>query len=218
MKLFLDTANLEDIREAVQWGIVDGVTTNPSLVSKEKESFMEILPGICRLVKGPVSAEVIAEDWQGMVEEARQLAAVANNVVIKIPITLEGLQAVKTLAGEGIKTNVTLIFSVNQALMAARAGASYVSPFLGRIYDIGGSGMSLLRDMVAVFERHRITTEIIAASIRHQEHVTQAALTGASIATIPYPILRQMVAHPLTDQGLEKFLVDWQRSAAKEKL
>ena len=218
MKFFLDTANLEEIREAVRWGIVEGVTTNPSLASKEKESFIEILPVICRLVKGPVSAEVISENWQGMVEEARKLATVADNVVIKIPITVEGLQAVRVLADEGIKTNVTLVFTVNQALLAARAGASYVSPFLGRLDDIGSSGISLLRDMVAVFDRHQIAARIIAASIRHQEHVTQAALAGAPIITLPYRVLRQMVDHPLTDQGLKKFLVDWQRSSSNKNL
>ncbi len=213
MKLFLDTANIEEIRQAVQWGVIEGVTTNPSLASREEESFLDILPKICRLVKGPVSAEVISGEWQGMVEEARQLAAVASNVVVKIPVTWEGLQAVKVLAGEGINTNVTLVFSVNQALLAARAGASYVSPFLGRLDDIGESGISLLKDMVAVFDRHQIATRIIAASIRHPEHVTQAALAGAPVATIPYQVLRQMVVHPLTGQGLEKFMADWQKSS-----
>ncbi len=213
MQLFLDTANVDEIRQAVQWGVIAGVTTNPSLASKEKESFMDILPKICKMVKGPVSAEVISGEWQDMVEEARLLAAVAENVVVKIPVTWNGLRAVKILAGEGIKTNVTLVFTVNQALLAARAGASYVSPFLGRLDDIGESGISLLRDMAALFERHRIDTRIIAASIRHTEHVTQAALAGAPVATIPYQVLCQMVIHPLTDRGLEKFMADWQKSS-----
>ncbi|HHX86984.1 MAG TPA: fructose-6-phosphate aldolase, partial [Firmicutes bacterium] len=179
-----------------------------------EESFLSILPKICRLVKGPVSAEVISGEWKAMVEEARQLHAVAKNVVVKIPVTWEGLRAVKVLADEDISTNVTLVFSVNQALLAARAGASYVSPFLGRLDDIGSSGISLVKDLVTVFERHQISTEIIAASIRHPEHVTQVALAGASIATLPYKVLRQMVTHPLTDQGLEKFLADWQKSSS----
>lgn len=212
MKLFLDTANLEEIRQAVQWGVVEGVTTNPSLAAREKEDFSKILPEICRLVDGPVSAEVIALDHAGMVQEARQLAAIHENVVIKIPITLEGLQAVSILAEEGIKTNVTLVFSVNQALLAARAGAAYVSPFVGRLDDIGADGIDLVRNIVTVFERHLIETEVIAASIRHPEHVTAAALAGASIATVPFKVLKQMVNHPLTDLGIERFIADWKKA------
>ena len=212
MKLFLDTANLEEIRQAVQWGVVEGVTTNPSLAAREKEDFSKILPEICRLVDGPVSAEVIALDHAGMVQEARQLAAIHENVVIKIPITLEGLQAVSILAEEGIKTNVTLVFSVNQALLAARAGAAYVSPFVGRLDDIGADGIDLVRNIVTVFERHLIETEVIAASIRHPEHVTAAALAGASIATVPFNVLKQMVNHPLTDLGIERFIADWKKA------
>ena len=212
MKLFLDTANLEEIRQAVQWGVVEGVTTNPSLAAREKEDFSKILPEICRLVDGPVSAEVIALDHAGMVQEARQLAAIHENVVIKIPITLEGLQAVSILAEEGIKTNVTLVFSVNQALLAARAGAVYVSPFVGRLDDIGADGIDLVRNIVTVFERHLIATEVIAASIRHPEHVTAAALAGASIATVPFKVLKQMVNHPLTDLGIERFIADWKKA------
>ncbi|NLY39160.1 MAG: fructose-6-phosphate aldolase [Firmicutes bacterium] len=212
MKLFLDTANLEEIRQAVQWGVVEGVTTNPSLAAREKEDFSKILPEICRLVDGPVSAEVIALDHAGMVQEARQLAAIHENVVIKIPITLEGLQAVSILAEEGIKTNVTLVFSVNQALLAARAGAAYVSPFVGRLDDIGTDGIDLVRNIVTVFERHLIETEVIAASIRHPEHVTAAALAGASIATVPFKVLKQMVNHPLTDLGIERFIADWKKA------
>jgi transaldolase len=212
VKLFLDTANLEEIRQAVQWGVVEGVTTNPSLAAREKEDFSKILPEICRLVDGPVSAEVIALDHAGMVQEARQLAAIHENVVIKIPITLEGLQAVSILAEEGIKTNVTLVFSVNQALLAARAGAAYVSPFVGRLDDIGTDGIDLVRNIVTVFERHLIETEVIAASIRHPEHVTAAALAGASIATVPFKVLKQMVNHPLTDLGIERFIADWKKA------
>ena len=201
MKLFLATANLEEIRQAVQWGVVEGVTTNPSLAAREKEDFSKILPEICRLVDGPVSAEVIALDHAGMVQEARQLAAIHENVVIKIPITLEGLQAVSILAEEGIKTNVTLVFSVNQALLAARAGAAYVSPFVGRLDDIGTDGIDLVRNIVTVFERHLIETEVIAASIRHPEHVT-----------VPFKDLKQMVNHPLTDLGIERFIADWKKA------
>lgn len=214
MKLFLDTANLEEIRQAARWGVVEGVTTNPSLAAAENEDFSVILPEICRIIDGPISAEVIALDATGMVEEARQLAKVHQNVVIKVPVTLEGLQAVDILAAEGIKTNVTLVFSVNQALLAARAGAAYVSPFIGRLDDIGFEGVSLVRDMVAVFERHLIQTEIIAASIRHPEHVTAVALAGASVATIPFKVLKQMVKHPLTDLGIERFLSDWEKAKA----
>ena len=212
MKLFLDTANLEEIRQAAQWGVVEGVTTNPSLAAREKEDFSKILPEICRIIDGPISAEVIALDHAGMVQEARQLAAVHENVVIKIPITLEGLQAVNTLAEEGIKTNVTLVFSVNQALLAARACATFVSPFIGRLDDIGAEGVALVRDIVTVFERHLIATEVIAASIRHPEHVTAVALAGASIATIPFKVLKQMINHPLTDLDIQRFISDWQRA------
>ncbi|MEW5784469.1 MAG: fructose-6-phosphate aldolase [Bacillota bacterium] len=217
MKLFLDTANLQEIRQAAAWGVVEGVTTNPSLAAMENEDFSTILPEICRIIDGPISAEVIAQDYAGMLEEARRLAAVHKNVVVKIPITLEGLQAVNTLAGEGIRTNVTLVFSVNQALLAAKAGAAFVSPFLGRLDDIGFEGVALVRDIVAVFERHLIQTEVIAASIRHPEHVTAVALAGASIATIPFKVLKQMVKHPLTDLGIERFLSDWQKAAVNLK-
>lgn len=212
MKLFLDTANLEEIREAARWGVVEGITTNPSLAAQENEDFSVILPQICDIIDGPISAEVISQDYAGMVKEARQLAAVHKNVVIKIPITLEGLQAVHLLAGEGIKTNVTLVFSVNQALIAAKAGAAYVSPFLGRLDDIGWEGVSLVRDIIAVYERHLIQTEVIAASIRHPEHVTAVALAGAAIATIPFKVLKQMVNHPLTDLGIERFMSDWHKA------
>ncbi len=212
MKLFLDTANVEDIRLAAKWGVIDGVTTNPSLAAREKGNFAEILPEICRLVNGPISAEVIAQDYEGIIREARPLAQVHENVVIKIPVTPEGLKAVKTLSGEGIKTNVTLVFSSNQALLAARAGAAYVSPFLGRLDDIGHDGVALVKEIAAIFKLHDIETRVIAASIRHTAHITAVALAGAHIATIPFKVLRQMFNHPLTERGIENFLADWQKT------
>lgn len=212
MKLYLDTANLEEIRRAAEWGVIDGVTTNPSLAAREKEEFTVILPRICSLVDGPISAEVIAQDYEGIVKEARQLAGIHENVVIKIPVTPEGLQAVKTLSNEGIKTNVTLVFSSNQALLAARAGASYVSPFLGRLDDIGHNGVELVSEIVTLFELHGIETEVIAASIRHTAHIPAVALAGAHIATVPFKVLRQMFNHPLTDQGIERFMADWKKA------
>jgi transaldolase len=212
MRLFLDTANVAEIRQAVEWGVIDGVTTNPSLAAQEKEDFAVILPQICRLVNGPISAEVIALDYEGIVKEARQLAEIHENVVVKIPVTPEGLRAVKTLSGEEIKTNVTLVFSSNQALLAARAGATYVSPFLGRLDDIGHDGVELVEEIVALFELHDIETEVIAASIRHTAHIPAVALAGAHIATVPFKVLRQMFNHPLTDQGIERFLADWEKA------
>lgn len=209
MKFFIDSANLEDIRSANALGIVAGVTTNPSLVAKEGVSFHDRLKEITNEVKGSVSAEVIAEDAEGMIEEGKELAAIAPNITIKVPMTLEGLKAVKAFSDLNIKTNVTLIFNPNQALLAARAGATYVSPFLGRLDDIGHDGMTLVTTIAEIFELHDIKTEIIAASIRHPVHVVEAALNGAHIATIPYQILSQLVQHPLTDQGIEQFLADW---------
>jgi transaldolase len=217
MKLYLDTANVNEIREAVQWGVICGVTTNPSLAAREDEDFTRILPSICDLVNGPVSAEVIALDYEGMVSEGRKLAAVHKNVVVKIPITPEGMQAVKTLSGEGIRINVTLIFSVNQALLAARAGAAYVSPFIGRLDDIGHRGVDLVRDIVDVIDLHDLQTEVIAASIRHPEHVPAVALVGAHIATMPFKVLKQMFKHPLTDAGIESFLNDWKKAETARK-
>lgn len=212
MKLFLDTANVSEIRQAAAWGVIDGVTTNPSLASQEKEDFAEILPQICRLVNGPISAEVIAQDYEGIVKEARQLAKIHENVVVKIPVTPEGLRAVKTVSGEGIKANVTLVFSSNQALLSARAGAAYVSPFLGRLDDIGHDGVALVREIASIFELHSIKTEVIAASIRHPAHIPAVALAGAHIATLPFKVLRQMFNHPLTDKGIERFLADWEKA------
>lgn len=210
MKFFIDSANLEDIKEAVSLGIVAGVTTNPSLVAKEKNiSFKDRLKEITDLVQGSVSAEVIALDTEGMVKEGRELAAIAPNITVKIPMTPEGLKAVHTLTKEGIKTNVTLIFSANQAMLAARAGATYVSPFLGRLEDIGHNGLELISTIAEIFTNHDIKTEIIAASIRHPQHITEAAIKGAHIATVPYKVIQQLFKHPLTDKGIEGFLADW---------
>lgn len=211
MKFFVDTANIENIKEANQLGILAGVTTNPSLVAKEGVSFHDRLREITKEVSGSVSAEVIAEDAEGMIEEGKELAAIAPNITVKVPMTLEGLKAVKAFSDLNIKTNVTLIFNANQALLAARAGATYVSPFLGRLDDIGQDGMELIANIAAIFDRHSIQTEIIAASIRHPIHVTDAALNGAHIATIPFNVLSSLVKHPLTDQGIEKFLADWNK-------
>lgn len=213
MKFFIDTANIEEIRAANQLGILAGVTTNPSLVAKEGVSFHDRLREITTEVKeGSVSAEVIAEDAEGMISEGIELAAIAPNITIKVPMTLEGLKAVKTFSDMDITTNVTLIFNANQALLAARAGATYVSPFLGRLDDIGHDGMQLIATIADIFDRHQIDTQIIAASIRHPLHVTDAALHGAHIATVPYNVLGQIVKHPLTDQGIERFLADWNKA------
>lgn len=211
MKFFIDSANIDDVRSANALGILAGVTTNPSLVAKEGVSFHQRLGEITEEVSGSVSAEVISEDAEGMIEEGKELAAIAENITVKVPMTLEGLKAVKALADLNIKTNVTLIFNANQALLAARAGASYVSPFLGRLDDIGQDGMDLVATISAIFNTHGIDTEIIAASIRHPLHVTDAALNGADIATIPMKVIDQLVKHPLTDQGIEKFLADWKK-------
>lgn len=211
MKFFIDTANIEDIRLANELGVLSGVTTNPSLVAKEGVSFHDRLKEITAEVSGSVSAEVIAEDAPGMIEEGKELAAIAPNITVKVPMTLEGLKAVKAFSDLNIKTNVTLIFNANQALLAARAGATYVSPFLGRLDDIGQDGMTLVATISDIFDLHSIPTEIIAASIRHPLHVTDAALNGAHIATIPYKILAQLVQHPLTDQGISQFLADWNK-------
>ncbi|RKQ31556.1 fructose-6-phosphate aldolase [Oceanobacillus halophilus] len=210
MKFFIDTANIDEIRSANELGILAGVTTNPSLVAKEGVSFHDRLKEITsEVTSGSVSAEVIAEDAEGMIAEGKELAAIAPNITVKVPMTLEGLKAVKAFSDLNIKTNVTLIFNANQALLAARAGATYVSPFLGRLDDIGHDGMTLINTIYEIFEKHSIGTEIIAASIRHPLHVIDAALNGAHIATIPYKVLAQLVKHPLTDQGIEKFLADW---------
>ncbi|WP_042351072.1 fructose-6-phosphate aldolase [Bacillus massiliigorillae] len=210
MKFFIDTANFEEIKEAHSLGILSGVTTNPSLVAKENVSFHDRIKEITSLVDGSVSAEVIATDYEGMIREGRELAAISPNVTVKVPMTPDGLKAVHTFAQEGIKTNVTLIFSANQALLAARAGASYVSPFLGRLDDIGQNGVSLIADIAQIFAIHGIETEIIAASIRNPMHITEAALNGAHIATVPYKVIMSLFNHPLTDKGIAAFLADWE--------
>lgn len=212
MKFFIDTANIDEIKQAYELGILSGVTTNPSLVAKENVSFHDRLKEITSLVSGSVSAEVIALDAEGMVKEGRELAKIAPNITIKVPMTPEGLKAVHIFASEGIKTNVTLIFNANQALMAARAGATYVSPFLGRLDDIGHNGVELVSTIAEIFSIHQIETEIIAASIRHPQHVTDAALAGAHIATVPLKVIKQLFKHPLTDKGIDQFLQDWNSS------
>ena len=215
MKIFLDTANIDEIKEGASWGIVDGVTTNPSLIAKENRDFKQVVKEICDIVDGPISAEVISEDSEGMINEAKELVKIHKNIVIKIPMTVEGLKAVSKLSKEGIKTNVTLIFSPNQALLAAKAGATYVSPFLGRLDDVGSQGMDLVRTIVEIFLNYDYDTEVIAASIRHPLHVVDAALAGAHIATIPMKVLQQMVKHPLTDKGIESFMNDWKGAFGK---
>jgi len=210
MKLFVDSANLEEIKEAVSWGVVEGATTNPSLMAKEKGVKFEVLAKkICRLVAGPVSLEGGSLETKAMIKEGRKLAKIAKNVVVKIPMTIEGMQAVKVLAKEKIKTNVTLIFSVNQALVAAKMGASYVSPFLGRLDDMGQSGVDLLAEIMAVYGNYGFKTEVIAASIRHADHVKQSAMLGSDIATIPFGVLKKLYGHALTDKGIEAFTRDW---------
>lgn len=212
MKFFIDTANYDEIKEAHSWGILAGVTTNPSLVAKEENiSFHDRLREIAELVDGSISGEVIALDAQGMIKEGLELAAIAPNITVKLPMTPAGLTACKFFSEKGIKTNVTLIFSANQALMAARAGATYVSPFIGRLDDIGQNGVELIETIADIFTIHNIDTEIIAASIRHPQHVTAAALAGAHIATTPFKVLKQLFHHPLTDKGIEGFLADWNK-------
>lgn len=211
MKIFLDTANLEQIKEANSWGILDGVTTNPTLVAKEGCDFRRRIEDICQVVDGPISAEAVSMDSEGMIREARDLSKMHKNVVVKIPMTAEGLKAVKVLSGEGIKTNVTLVFSPNQALLAAKAGATYVSPFVGRLDDISHNGMDIVRDIITILKNYGFKTQVIVASIRHPVHVTEAALAGAHIATVPYDVLKKMVKHNLTDEGIKKFLADWEK-------
>ena len=211
MKIFIDTANISEIVEANSWGIIDGVTTNPSLIAKEGRDLQEVINEICSIVDGPISAEVISLEADKMVEEAMELVKLHKNIVIKIPMCIEGLKAVKVLSDKGIKTNVTLIFSSQQALLAAKAGATYVSPFVGRVDDIGARGVELISEIASIFEVHNMQTEIIAASIRNPIHVSECALAGSDIATIPFNVLKQMTKHPLTDIGIEKFLADYNR-------
>ncbi|HHX52418.1 MAG TPA: fructose-6-phosphate aldolase [Erysipelothrix sp.] len=210
MKIFIDTANLDEIRDVHSWGILDGVTTNPSLIAKEGRNFEEVIKEITDIVDGPISAEVVSLEAKGMVEEALPLSKIHPNVIIKLPMTKEGLKACKELTMQKIKTNVTLVFSANQALLAAKAGATYISPFLGRLDDIGHDGMNLIQECVEILEYYGYESEIIAASIRHPLHVTQAAIAGSHVATIPYKVLTQMLKHPLTDSGIERFLADWE--------
>ena len=211
MKFFIDTANIEEITKANELGLLDGVTTNPSLVSKEGRDFNELIKEICDIVDGPVSAEVVSTDAQGMIDEARELVKLADNIVVKIPLIKEGLKAVKTLSGEDIKTNVTLCFSSVQALMAAKAGAAYISPFVGRLDDISHRGMDLIEEIVTIYDNYGYETEVIVASIRNPIHVVEAALMGADISTIPYKVMEQLIKHPLTNIGLENFLADWKK-------
>jgi transaldolase len=208
MKLFIDTANVSEIRE-MAW-LVDGVTTNPTLVAREKRPFEDVIVEICGIVDGPVSAEVTALDSDGMTSEARELAAIHGNVVVKIPMTEEGMQAVVRLSEEGIRTNVTLVFSANQALLAAKCGATFVSPFVGRIDDIGGDGMGLVAEILEVYANYAFPTEVLVASVRHPRHVVEAATLGADVATVPYAVLKKLFDHPLTDAGIERFLKDWE--------
>lgn len=209
MKLFIDTANLDEIKKANSMGIISGVTTNPSLVAREGADFKQRIKDIAAVVKGPISAEVVSSEAQKMVEEARGLVSIDTNIVIKIPVTPEGLKATKMLAAEGTAVNATLVFSANQALLAARAGALYVSSFVGRMDDIGNDGMEVVRYIVDIFDIHGIQAQVIAASIRHPMHVTMAALAGAHIATVPFSVLQAMIKHPMTDLGIERFLKDW---------
>jgi transaldolase len=213
MKFFIDTANLVELREANEMGLIDGVTTNPTLVAKEKDvDFKEHIAKICELVKGDVSAEVTAIDFEGMMREGRELAKIAPNVVVKCPLTLDGLKATRAFREEGTKVNVTLCFSAAQALLAAKAGASYISPFIGRLDDVGQDGMQLIRDIVQIYDNYGFATEVLAASIRHPMHIVDSALAGANVATIPFKVIKQLVNHPLTDKGLESFLTDWKTS------
>jgi transaldolase len=215
MKFFIDTANVEEIRAVNEWGVLAGVTTNPSLVAKEGRNFEETLKEIIDIIDGPISAEVISLEAEGMIEEGERLASLSKNIVIKVPMTIEGLKAVKHFTKKKIKTNVTLIFSATQALLAARSGATYVSPFLGRLDDIAHNGIELVSDIAQIFAMHDIETEIISASVRHPLHVIECAKSGADIATIPYAIFKQMVKHPLTDSGIERFLADWDKAKQK---
>jgi len=211
MKFFIDTANIDEIKEAASLGILDGVTTNPSLVSKEGKDFRKLLDEILKIVDGPVSAEVISTDYDGILTEARDLSSIHKNIVVKVPLIKEGLKAVKTLSDEGINTNVTLCFSPTQALLAAKAGATYISPFVGRLDDISTSGMDLISQIVQIYRNYNFNTEVLVASVRHPLHVVEAALIGADVCTIPFAVINKLFNHPLTDNGLAKFLSDWKK-------
>lgn len=211
MKLFIDTANINEIREANSMGLINGVTTNPSLVAKEGRDLKELINEICSIVDGPISAEVISLDYEGMLREAYELAKIHNNIVVKVPLTKDGLQATRSLKAEGIRTNVTLCFSPNQALLAAKAGAYFVSPFIGRLDDISTSGMELISQILTIYRNYNFETQVLVASIRHPLHVVEAAMMGADAATIPYAVLLQLIKHPLTDIGVKRFLSDWKK-------
>lgn len=213
MKFFLDSANISEIKESVALGLIDGITTNPSLVSKEKKDFRKLIEEICQIVDGPISAEVVATDEEGMIEEGRSLAQIHKNVVVKVPMTANGLKATRRFAKEGIRVNVTLIFSPAQALLAAKAGATYVSPFIGRLDDVGQVGMDLIDQIVTIFSNYNFKTEVLVASIRNPIHVIEAAQIGAHVATMPFAVLQQLMKHPLTDIGLAKFLSDWEKAS-----
>lgn len=215
MKLFLDTANLEEIKEVASWGILDGVTTNPTLCARENRPFETLIKEICQVVSGPVSVECVSTRSEDIVEEARKLNSLAPNIAVKIPVNLEGLKATKILSAEGIKVNMTLVFSPSQALLAAKAGAAFVSPFIGRLDDVSHHGMELIEQIVTIYENYNFETEIIVASIRHPGHVVEAALIGAHIATVPYSVMEKLIKHPLTDVGIERFLQDWKKVTLK---
>ncbi|MBI3585897.1 MAG: fructose-6-phosphate aldolase [Ignavibacteriales bacterium] len=215
MKFFIDTANIQEIKEAASLGVLDGVTTNPSLVAKEGKDFRTLLDEICAIVDGPISAEVVSTDFQGIMKEGRELSKIHKNIVVKVPLIKEGLKAVKALKAEGIRTNVTLCFSPNQALLAAKAGAYFISPFIGRLDDISQNGMELIKQIVTIYKNYNYDTEVLVASVRHPLHVVDAAMIGAHICTMPFKVIDQLIKHPLTDIGLEKFLADWKKSQSK---
>jgi transaldolase len=215
MKIFIDTANIDEIREAMNLGLLDGVTTNPSLIAKEKKDFRKLLEEICALVDGPISAEVISLDYDGIMKEARELVKIHKNIIVKIPLIKEGLKAVKALSGEGIKSNVTLCYSANQALLAAKAGAYFISPFIGRLDDVGQNGMDLIGQIVTIYRNYGFTTEVLVASVRHPMHVVDAAMIGADICTMPFTVIDQLIKHPLTDIGIKRFLADWEKTQGK---
>ena len=212
MKFFIDTANIDEIKEAASLGVLDGVTTNPSLVAKEGKDFRKLLDEICAIVDGPISAEVVSTDVEGIMKEGRELSKIHKNIVVKVPLIKEGLKAVKRLKSEGIRTNVTLCFSPNQALMAAKAGAYFISPFIGRLDDISHNGMELIKQIVTIYKNYNYETEVLVASVRHPLHVVDAAIIGAHICTMPFKVIDQLIKHPLTDIGLEKFLADWKKT------
>ncbi len=212
MKFFIDTANVAEIKEAAAMGVLDGVTTNPSLAAKETAPYRDLLKEICQIVSGPVSAEVIATDHDGMVKEAEELVKIADNIVIKIPTILEGLRAIRTLSGRGIMTNATLVFSPSQAILVAKAGATYVSPFIGRLDDISSDGMDLINQILAIYHNYNYSTEVLVASVRHPMHVVEAALLGADVITMPFKVIKSLIKHPLTDIGLEKFIADYKKA------